>query len=49
MTGKGTYIRTLGKDIALKLGTIATTIKLVRTKTDNLKLKTPKRLMILII
>lgn len=44
MTGKGTYIRTLGKDIALKLGTIATTIKLVRTKNGQFKVEDAQKI-----
>ncbi len=43
-TGKGTYIRTLGKDIALKLGTIATTIKLVRTKNGQFKVEDAQKI-----
>ena len=34
----GTYIRSLVRDIALKLGTYATMTKLVRTQIDNFKL-----------
>lgn len=34
----GTYIRSLVRDIGLKLGTYATMTKLVRTKIDNFKL-----------
>lgn len=37
--GSGTYIRTLGNDIAKKLGTVATTIKLKRTNIGSFSLK----------
>lgn len=35
---KGTYIRTLGNDIAAKLGTVATTVKLQRTAVGTITL-----------
>ncbi|OQC11290.1 MAG: tRNA pseudouridine synthase B [Tenericutes bacterium ADurb.Bin087] len=41
---KGTYIRTLGQDIAQALGTNATTIKLVRTAHGDFKLDNAKRI-----
>lgn len=39
---KGTYIRTLAQDIALALGTNATTIKLVRTRHGDFSLEKAK-------
>jgi len=40
----GTYIRTLGNDIAHKLHTVATTINLRRTKVGNFKIEDAKKL-----
>lgn len=40
----GTYIRTLGNDIAHKLGTVATTVKLRRTKVGNFHVDAAKNL-----
>lgn len=40
----GTYIRTLGNDIAHKLGTVATTIKLRRTRVGNFSVDEAKSL-----
>jgi len=37
--GAGTYIRSLGRDIALKLNTLATMTSLVRTQLGNFKLE----------
>lgn len=37
--GSGTYIRSLGRDIAQKLGTFATMTSLVRTKIDDFNLE----------
>lgn len=42
--GKGTYIRTLGNDIALKLKTNATTVSLVRTAQGSLSLNDAKKI-----
>ena len=41
----GTYIRSLVRDIGLKLGTYATMTKLVRTKIDNFKLPEDVKIM----
>ncbi len=37
--GSGTYIRSIGRDIALELNTLATMTNLVRTKIGNIELK----------
>lgn len=44
VVSKGTYIRTLGQDIAKVLGTNATTVKLVRTKQGDYSVNNAKLL-----